>query len=43
MDYQVAITETAATLRVAAAPEPCFTVGQAVVVQIEPRACILVR
>jgi iron(III) transport system ATP-binding protein len=43
MDYQVAITETAATLRVAAAPEPRFTVGQAVVVQIEPRACILVR
>ena len=43
MDYQVAITETAATLRVAAAPEPRFTVGQPVVVEIEPRACILVR
>jgi iron(III) transport system ATP-binding protein len=43
MDYQVAITETAVTLRVAAAPEPRFTVGQPVVVEIEPRACILVR
>ncbi len=43
MDYQVAITETAATFRVAAAPEPRFTVGQPVVVEIEPRACILVR
>jgi iron(III) transport system ATP-binding protein len=43
MDYQVAIDGTASTLRVAGAPEPRFTVGQTVVVRIEPRSCILVR
>ena len=43
MDYQVAITGTASTLRVAGTPAPRFAVDQAVVVQIEPQACILVR
>jgi iron(III) transport system ATP-binding protein len=43
MDYQVAIAGTACILRVAGPPEPRFDVGQAVVVHIEPRRCILVR
>ena len=43
MDYQVAITGTATTLRVAGPPAPRFAVDQAVVVRIEPAACILVR
>jgi len=43
MDYQVAITGTACTLRVAGAPEPRLAVGQAVTVRIEAHRCILVR
>jgi putative spermidine/putrescine transport system ATP-binding protein len=43
MDYQVAIAGTAASLRVAGPPAPCFAVDQTVVVRIEPRSCILVR
>ena len=43
MDYQVAITGTATTLRVAGPPAPRFAVDQAVVVRIAPAACILVR
>jgi iron(III) transport system ATP-binding protein len=43
MDYQVAITGTVTTLRVAGTPELRFAVDQAVVVRIEPRSCILVQ
>ena len=43
MDYQVAITGTLTTLRVAGTPELRFAVDQAVVVRVEPRSCILVR
>jgi iron(III) transport system ATP-binding protein len=43
MDYQVAITDTATTLRVAGPPAPRFAVDQAVVVRIEPASCVLVR
>ena len=43
MDYQVAITGTASTLRVAGPPEPRLAVGQPVVARIEARCCILVR
>jgi iron(III) transport system ATP-binding protein len=43
MDYQVAITGTACTLRVAGGPEFRLAVGQAVVVRIEAHRCILVR
>jgi iron(III) transport system ATP-binding protein len=43
MDYQVAIDGAASTLRVAGPPEPRFEIGQAVIVRMEPRHCVLVR
>jgi hypothetical protein len=43
MDYLVAVDGMATTLRVTGPPAPRFAVGQNVVVQIEPRSCILVR
>jgi iron(III) transport system ATP-binding protein len=43
MDYQVAITGTACTLRAGGAPESSLAVGQAVLVRIAPDRCVLVR
>jgi iron(III) transport system ATP-binding protein len=43
MDYLVAVDGMATTLRVTGPPAPRFAVAQNVVVQIEPRSCILVR
>ena len=43
MDYQIAITGSACTLRAAGAPEPRLGIGQTVVVRIAADRCILVR
>jgi iron(III) transport system ATP-binding protein len=43
MDYQVAITGTAVTLRAAGTAESHLTIGQAVVVRIAADRCVLVR